>query len=77
MILCLCIVGPAAVMCAQTLRQEQFEGKIIMISKDTNYPYDRTKLSKNPGVNWNDIKLREPEFFQVQNRIIVFFWAGC
>lgn len=38
--------GAAGVTAAQTLRQEGFQGRIIMVDKDPELPYDRTQLSK-------------------------------
>ncbi len=33
-------------MCAETLRQENYGGRIIMVSRDDLLPYDKTRLSK-------------------------------
>lgn len=38
--------GPASVTCAETLRQEGFQGDITIVTKDKYIPYDRIKLSK-------------------------------
>ena len=38
--------GPASVACAETLRQEGFQGNITIVTKDKYIPYDRIKLSK-------------------------------
>jgi hypothetical protein len=59
------VVGPASIMFAKTLREHFFEGRIIMISKDSYLPYDRPKLSKVPGISWEDCKLRKDEWFTV------------
>ena len=32
--------------CAETLRQEGYKGKIILATKELHFPYDRIKLSK-------------------------------
>ncbi|KAI1894019.1 hypothetical protein AGOR_G00129680 [Albula goreensis] len=56
--------GPASLLCAETLRQENYEGRIVMVTKDELLPYDRTKLSKVMNVDWNNILLRQREFFQ-------------
>lgn len=38
--------GPAAMVCAETLRQNCYEGRIIMVTKDNLPPFDKPKLSK-------------------------------
>jgi len=38
--------GPAAAVCAETLRQEGFRGPIVVATKEKYLPYDRPKLSK-------------------------------
>ncbi|XP_058020127.1 apoptosis-inducing factor 3-like [Ahaetulla prasina] len=38
--------GPAALTCAETLRQEGFTGKIVMATWENHLPYDRTKLTQ-------------------------------
>jgi heterodisulfide reductase subunit A-like polyferredoxin len=55
--------GPGGLTCAESLRQEGFKGKILMISKEKHLPYDRTKLSKTK-VSVSDILLRNQDFFQ-------------
>lgn len=42
----LSLSGPAALVCAETLRQEGFTDRIVMCSMDKHPPYDRPKLSK-------------------------------
>uniref|UniRef100_A0A8C9VAG3 Apoptosis inducing factor mitochondria associated 4 n=1 Tax=Scleropages formosus TaxID=113540 RepID=A0A8C9VAG3_SCLFO len=56
------LTGPAALVCAETLRQENYGGRIIMITKDDLPPYDRTKLSKARSKK-EGILLRRMEFF--------------
>jgi len=36
----------AALVCAETLRQEGFTGRIIMATKEKHAPYDKPKLTK-------------------------------
>ena len=38
--------GPATVVCAETLRQEGFTGRIVLLSQMKHLPYERIKLSK-------------------------------
>ncbi len=38
--------GPAGLSAAETLRQSGYKGKITILSKESNLPYDRTILSK-------------------------------
>lgn len=40
------ISGPAALVCAETLRQHCYQGRIIMVTKDSLPPFDKPKLSK-------------------------------
>ena len=38
--------GGAGIAAAETLRQDGFQGRIVMVSKDTSLPYDRPEVSK-------------------------------
>lgn len=60
------ILGPSAYACAQTLREEGYEGRIVMVTKDSYLPYDRTKLSKALKCKFDDIKIRNSTFFHVK-----------
>uniref|UniRef100_A0A3P9L5S1 Apoptosis inducing factor mitochondria associated 5 n=1 Tax=Oryzias latipes TaxID=8090 RepID=A0A3P9L5S1_ORYLA len=55
--------GIASLMCAETLRQEKFGGRIIMVSRDHLLPYDKTRLSKVMNVESDTIVLRRMEFY--------------
>ncbi|MED6250140.1 hypothetical protein ATANTOWER_025325 [Ataeniobius toweri] len=55
--------GAASLICAETLRQENFGGRIIMVSRDDLLPYDKTRLSKVMNVLSDTIVLRRMEFF--------------
>uniref|UniRef100_A0A8C6NNR9 Apoptosis inducing factor mitochondria associated 5 n=1 Tax=Nothobranchius furzeri TaxID=105023 RepID=A0A8C6NNR9_NOTFU len=52
--------GAASLTCAETLRQENFGGRIIMVTREDLLPYDKTRLSK---VTCDTIMLRSMEFF--------------
>ncbi|XP_026276794.1 apoptosis-inducing factor 3 isoform X3 [Frankliniella occidentalis] len=59
------IGGGAAGACAvETLRQEGFSGKIIMITSELALPYDRIKLSKMLDANIAKLQLREESFYK-------------
>ena len=60
--------GPAALSCAETLRQEGFTGRIVMIVKEKHLPYDRVKLSKELHVDASSLELRKKTFFDVRPR---------
>ncbi|CAM4667516.1 apoptosis-inducing factor 3 isoform X1 [Caretta caretta] len=56
--------GTAALVCAETLRQEGFTGRIIMVTKEKHVPYDRTQLSKAMDKTLESIYLRQQDFFE-------------
>lgn len=55
--------GAASLAAAETLRQEGFTGRVLMITKEARLPYDRVRLSKNPDVDPDSLILRKPEFY--------------
>ncbi|XP_029923933.1 apoptosis-inducing factor 3 [Myripristis murdjan] len=55
--------GAASLICAETLRQENYGGRIIMVTRDELLPYDKTRLSKVMNVVSDSILLRRMEFF--------------
>lgn len=55
--------GPSATVCAETLRQEGFQGRIVMATKENHLPYDRPKLSKALDIKADQITLRDKNFF--------------
>ncbi|XP_066534346.1 apoptosis inducing factor mitochondria associated 4 isoform X2 [Hoplias malabaricus] len=56
--------GPASLQCAETLRQNNYGGRIIMVTKDEQLPLDKTKLSKAMNIESEKILLRPSDFFQ-------------
>lgn len=56
--------GPAAAVCAESLRQEGFTGNIIMVCKENTVPYDRVKVSKTLDLSIEKIVLRPPSFYK-------------
>ncbi|NXO99134.1 AIFM3 factor, partial [Certhia brachydactyla] len=64
--------GVAALVCAETLRQEGFTGRIIMATNEKHVPYDKSKLSKEMNLKAEDFYLRKPEFLEAQG---IEFWT--
>ncbi|XP_056119455.1 apoptosis inducing factor mitochondria associated 4 isoform X2 [Rhinichthys klamathensis goyatoka] len=56
--------GPASLQCAETLRQNDYEGRIIMVTKDEQLPLDKTKLSKAMNIEIEKVLLRQSDFLQ-------------
>ena len=57
--------GAAGHSCAETLRQEGFTGRVIIVTKDEYLPYDRTKLSKAMNLEAKLLSLRSNEYYSV------------
>lgn len=56
--------GAAGHTAVETLRQEGFKGRLVMVSKEDVLPYDRPKLSKKLNATVENIALRPPEWYQ-------------
>lgn len=58
--------GGAGNVAAQTLRQDGFEGRVVMVTKEKYLPYDRTDLNKGYLRNGNTEPnmLRTPDFYE-------------
>uniref|UniRef100_A0A1A9WK94 Rieske domain-containing protein n=1 Tax=Glossina brevipalpis TaxID=37001 RepID=A0A1A9WK94_9MUSC len=55
--------GPAAQICVETLRQEGYVGRIILVCKEPYLPYDRVKISKTFYVTIEALQYRQKEFY--------------
>ncbi|RXG50774.1 Apoptosis-inducing factor 3 [Armadillidium vulgare] len=64
--------GAAGAKCVETLRQEGFKGKIMLITAEKTIPYDRPKLSKAMHLDADSILLRQPDFYQKANIDVKF-----
>lgn len=53
--------------CAETLRQEGFKGRIVIATKESVLPYDRPKLSKALHFKAEEIMLRPSSFYHDNN----------
>ncbi|XP_068680772.1 apoptosis-inducing factor 3-like isoform X2 [Montipora foliosa] len=56
--------GGAAMKGAETLREEGFKGKVVMVTKESHLPYDRPLLSKKLTASADAIKLRSEEYLK-------------
>nr|XP_055036906.1 apoptosis-inducing factor 3 [Misgurnus anguillicaudatus] len=59
--------GAASLICAETLRQENYGGRIIMVSRDDLLPYDKTRLSKVMNAESDSLLMRRMEFFHTHD----------
>jgi NADPH-dependent 2,4-dienoyl-CoA reductase/sulfur reductase-like enzyme/nitrite reductase/ring-hydroxylating ferredoxin subunit len=56
--------GAAGAVACETLRQEGYDGRIVLITQEDALPYDRPKLSKNLAAKKDAIQLRSESFYQ-------------
>ena len=56
--------GPAALTCAETLRQMEYTGEVIILTEENYVPYDRTNLTKWMPSGIEKIQLRSAEFLK-------------
>ncbi|XP_034280371.1 apoptosis-inducing factor 3-like isoform X2 [Pantherophis guttatus] len=59
--------GPAALTCAETLRQEGFTGRIVMATWENHLPYDKTKLTQDLGAPAESLYLRSQSFLDAHD----------
>ncbi|KAL4711842.1 hypothetical protein ACJJTC_006011 [Scirpophaga incertulas] len=60
--------GPSGATCAETLRSEGYQGRIVMVSREAYLPYDRIKVSKIGTVpNVESLQVRSQEYYQNAN----------
>ncbi|GAU87200.1 hypothetical protein RvY_00084 [Ramazzottius varieornatus] len=59
-----CILGPAALVAAETLRRKNFSGRIVIFAKEQIPTYDRPKLSKTLDVDQELLLLRDASHFK-------------
>lgn len=56
--------GPSGAICAETLRQEGFTGRVVMINKEPCLPYDRILVSKALDFELPKKLLRDEKFYE-------------
>ncbi|XP_062559721.1 apoptosis-inducing factor 3-like [Armigeres subalbatus] len=59
--------GPSGAICAETLRQEGFTGRVVMINKEPTLPYDRIMVSKFLNFELDKKLLRSEQFYAENN----------
>lgn len=59
--------GPSGATCAESLRQEGFTGRIVMVCRENVVPYDRIKVSKVLDFDVEKSALRPPSFYNDHN----------
>ena len=67
--------GAAGAHAAEALREAGYQGRIIMVTREDNLPYDRTWLSKDyfiGKVSRDQLPLRSSEFYKDHNIEILF-----
>ena len=55
--------GPSGAICVETIRQNGFTGRVVLICKETSLPYDRVKVSKAMEAPPEKIQLRSQSFY--------------
>ena len=55
--------GPSGAICVETIRQNGFAGRLVMVCKEMSLPYDRVKVSKSMDVDPEKILLRTQMFY--------------
>lgn len=56
--------GPSGGICVETLRQQGFTGRIVVVCKENCLPYDRVKLSKAMDAGIGKIEYRTRGFYE-------------
>lgn len=56
--------GPSGGVAVETLRQEGFTGRIVLICKENALPYDRVKISKALDTTVDKIQFRPASFYE-------------
>eukprot|EP01099_Mayorella_cantabrigiensis_P008512 TRINITY_DN800_c0_g1_i1.p1 TRINITY_DN800_c0_g1~~TRINITY_DN800_c0_g1_i1.p1 ORF type:complete len:543 (-),score=146.79 TRINITY_DN800_c0_g1_i1:41-1627(-) len=59
--------GPAAVICADTLREKHFKGRIILLTREKYLPTERIKLSKTLTSTPDQVALHSREYYGQAN----------
>ncbi|XP_046839901.1 apoptosis-inducing factor 3-like isoform X2 [Xenia sp. Carnegie-2017] len=69
--------GPSSLECAETLRKNNFKGKVVIATAEDFLPYDRPMLSKVLQKKGHEIALRPKEFLENYDIKVEFKKEAC
>ncbi|XP_016963019.1 apoptosis-inducing factor 3 [Drosophila biarmipes] len=56
--------GPSGAVCVETLRQEGFTGRVILVCREQHLPYDRIEIMNSSNQSANHLYLRNDKFYR-------------
>ncbi|XP_017060863.2 apoptosis-inducing factor 3 [Drosophila ficusphila] len=56
--------GPSAAVCVESLRQESFTGRLILVCREKHLPYDRIEIMNSSKNKNNQLCLRNEQFYK-------------
>ncbi|XP_017116403.1 apoptosis-inducing factor 3 [Drosophila elegans] len=56
--------GPSGAVCVETLRQEGFTGRLILVCREKHLPYDRIEIMNSSNMTPNQLCLRDEKFYR-------------
>ncbi|KRF80775.1 uncharacterized protein Dvir_GJ16976, isoform E [Drosophila virilis] len=65
--------GPSGAVCAETLRQEGYTGRLILVCREPYLPYDRVKVSKALSIGIESLLFRDEQFYKEHD---IEVWLG-
>ncbi|XP_068159942.1 apoptosis-inducing factor 3-like isoform X3 [Drosophila tropicalis] len=68
--------GPSGAVCVETLRQEGFTGRLILVARENYLPYDRVKVSKAMNLKIDALQFRDEKFYK-EHDIDVFLGVSA
>ncbi|KAH8345034.1 apoptosis-inducing factor 3 isoform X2 [Drosophila kikkawai] len=65
--------GPSGAVAAETIRQEGFTGRLILVCREEYLPYDRVKISKSMQLEIEQLRFRDEDFYKEHD---IEVWQG-
>lgn len=65
--------GPSGAVAAETIRQEGFTGRLILVCREQYLPYDRVKISKAMNLEIEQLRFRDEDFYKAHD---IEVWQG-